>query len=105
MRSLDYNLVQDPTDCNLVGALDHTITGRDPVLGPLAQNPPGETQTHALLRGSPAIDAIPPGSCVVSTDQRGVDRPFGEGCDIGAYEYHLAVGGVSLRAHRVGRAA
>jgi hypothetical protein len=48
----------------------------------------GLTQTLALLAGSPAIDAIPPADCVaVTTDQRGVKRPQGRGCDIGAYEY------------------
>jgi len=47
-------------------------------------------QTHALLPGSPAIDKIPLNACHVngvSTDQRGVRRPQGAACDIGAYEY------------------
>jgi len=49
----------------------------------------GPTQTHALLQDSPAIDA---GSCEaaesdIETDQRGVARPQGEACDIGAYEH------------------
>jgi Zn-dependent metalloprotease len=45
----------------------------------------GATFTHALLTGSPAIDAGDPTSCA-STDQRGVSRPQGVACDIGAYE-------------------
>ncbi len=59
-------------------------------LGPLALNPPGSTETHALLPGSVAIDAA--GDCTdvegnpVATDQRGVARPQGANCDIGAYE-------------------
>ena len=56
----------------------------DPLLGPL-QNNGGPTQTHALLAGSPAIDAALLANCP-ATDQRGVSRPQGPGCDIGAYE-------------------
>ena len=56
-------------------------------LGPLAANG-GPTLTHALEPGSVAIDAA--GNCVtdfgISTDQRGVARPQGTACDIGAYE-------------------
>lgn len=51
-------------------------------LGPLADNG-GPTRTHALLASSPAIDA---GANCVATDQRGVSRPQGAGCDIGAFE-------------------
>jgi len=57
----------------------------DPSLGPLQDNG-GPTFTHALLVGSPAIDQIPSGSCLVSTDQRGIRRPLGYGCDIGSFE-------------------
>jgi len=56
----------------------------DPLLGPLQDNG-GPTQTHALLAGSPAIDAALLANCP-ATDQRGVSRPQGAGCDIGAYE-------------------
>jgi hypothetical protein len=56
----------------------------DPLLGPLADNG-GPTQTHALLPGSPAIDAALLANCP-PTDQRGVIRPQGTGCDIGAFE-------------------
>jgi predicted outer membrane repeat protein len=56
----------------------------DPKLAPLANNG-GLTQTLALLPGSPAIDAGNPASCEAA-DQRGVTRPLGVACDIGAYE-------------------
>ncbi len=56
----------------------------DPQLGGLANNG-GDTQTFALLSGSPAIDAGENTSCE-TTDQRGVTRPQGATCDIGAYE-------------------
>jgi hypothetical protein len=54
----------------------------DPMLGPLSDNG-GPTQTMALLPGSPAIDA---GTSCTATDQRGVTRPQGAACEIGAYE-------------------
>jgi len=44
----------------------------------------GPTLTHALLAGSPAIDAAT-GACPAS-DQRLATRPFGLACDVGAYE-------------------
>lgn len=62
------------------------ISGQNPLLDALANNG-GPTQTRALLAGSPAIDAgsIPP-ACQ-TTDQRGVTRPSGPACDIGAFEF------------------
>jgi CSLREA domain-containing protein len=69
---------------------DPALIIADPQLGPL-QNNGGPTQTHALLAGSPAIDAGDPGGCqdslgaLLTTDQRGFPRPKA-GCDIGAYE-------------------
>ena len=62
----------------------------DPMLGPLADNG-GVTWTHALLPGSPAIDAISAVSCTLSTDQRWVPRSIvrislDTPCDIGAFE-------------------
>lgn len=85
------NLVGDGTgssgwdSSDLVGTADSPI---DPKLGALAVNAPGVTPTHALLEGSPAIDAAP--TCEVATDQRGVTRPQGDYCDIGAYELEVA---------------
>jgi len=76
---------------NLVssGGCESAYSG-DPMLGPLADNG-GGTLTHALLPGSPAIDAIPVVSCTVPTDQRGALRPVAvtaseAPCDIGAFE-------------------
>jgi hypothetical protein len=62
----------------------------DPNLGPLTKNG-GPTLTFALQPGSPAVDAIPPvGAGCPPTDQRGISRPQGPGCDIGAFELSLA---------------
>ena len=71
------NLVED-------GACSASLSG-DPKLGSLADNG-GSTQTFALLAGSPAIDGGNDAFCE-STDQRGVSRPQGAHCDIGAFEY------------------
>ena len=54
------------------------------------RNNGGPTKTYALGPGSPALDQIPLDACHIngiSTDQRGVRRPQGSACDIGAYEY------------------
>jgi CSLREA domain-containing protein len=57
----------------------------EPLLGPLQPNG-GFVPTEALLPGSPAIDAVKSGCARGSTDARGVPRPQGKRCDIGAYE-------------------
>jgi len=94
ITSGEYNIVGDNSGCTFTpDASDQVGTGASPInplLGPLADNG-GDTQTHALLAGSPAIDAIPEGvdyNEAPPTDQRGVSRPqpAGGNCDIGAYE-------------------
>ena len=59
-------------------------TQADPALDSLADNG-GLTMTMAISTGSPAIDAGNNASCA-ATDQRGVSRPQGVTCDIGAFE-------------------
>jgi hypothetical protein len=58
----------------------------DDVLKPTLANNGGSTQTLALVKNSPAIDAADNAVCP-ATDQRGVSRPQGAACDIGAFEY------------------
>jgi CSLREA domain-containing protein len=92
ITSLGHNLSIDDT-CAFDGAGD--LNGTAPMLGPLADNG-GSTQTHALLAGSPAIDAGSGDCPPPATDQRGVSRPQdGDGngssiCDIGAFELEPA---------------
>jgi CSLREA domain-containing protein len=83
------NNLEDSNECGLVHIKDQINT--DPLLGALQDNG-GRTFTHALLAGSPAIDAGSNSGCPAS-DQRGVSRPFdGDNdndavCDIGAFEF------------------
>ncbi|MCH7697497.1 MAG: CSLREA domain-containing protein [Chloroflexi bacterium] len=92
ITSLGHNLDSDGS-CGLTGPGD--ISSASPLLGPLAGNG-GPTLTHALLSGSPAIDAGSSDCPPPATDQRGAARPFdGDGdatatCDIGAYETCVA---------------
>ena len=90
------NLVRDGS-CSANGV--NFKTG-DPVLGSLANNG-GPTQTMALLGGSPAIDAADDATCAAAVgsptfgaggkDQRGVTRPQGPHCDIGAFEAYPTI--------------
>jgi len=75
-----HNVLTDAT-CNPV-ASDRVVG--DTALDPLADNG-GPTWTHALLEGSPALDAADPALCPPA-DQRGIPRPQGAGCDVGAFE-------------------
>ena len=80
IESLDGNLDTGAT-CGLHRI--HDLHNTDPLLLPLAGA--GGPPTHPLSPGSPAIDAGVAPHCP-RTDQRGVARPQGAACDIGAYE-------------------
>ena len=72
------NLVQD-------GSCLATNSG-NPSFGELVEPNDGSTPYLPLAIGSVAIDAAHAAYCT-ATDQRGVSRPQGEACDIGAFEY------------------
>ena len=55
------------------------------ILLPLADNG-GETRTHALAIGSPALVASPDDEGCPTVDQRDSPRPRGAACDIGSFE-------------------
>jgi alpha-tubulin suppressor-like RCC1 family protein len=94
ITSQGYNLSDDATcssSFNQTGDLNSTPAGLENVL----QNNGGPTRTIALFSTSPAVDAIPVSPtnyCTdtsgnpVTTDQRGVARPQGPACDMGAFE-------------------
>jgi len=84
--SLGYNLSSDDAAGFLTGPGDQINT--DPVLGPLEDNG-GPTFTHALLPGSPAINAGNPGFTPPPFfDQRGpgFERVVNGRIDIGSFE-------------------
>ena len=83
-----YN-ISDDESCKFTESTSKTNT--KPLLDPNGlQDNGGPTQTIALQEGSPAINYIPKGqngcNTTVKTDQRGVKRPQGKACDVGAYE-------------------
>jgi parallel beta helix pectate lyase-like protein len=94
LTSQGYNLIQNTQDTTFAPNREHgtdllQVAPKSLGIDPLLRDNDGPTQTHALLSGSAAIDRIPPNDCrikVISTDQRGVRRPQGMACDIGAYE-------------------
>jgi N-acetylneuraminic acid mutarotase len=85
----DHNLIDDDT-VSLISGSDNL--NQSPLLGPLGAYG-GPTQTIPLLPGSPAIDAGDDTTCATTgpgavngVDQRGITRPQGNHCDIGAFE-------------------
>jgi predicted outer membrane repeat protein len=96
--STGYNLIGRNDGCSgFINGVNGDKVGSgaspiNPLLGPLANNG-GLTQTHALLGSSPAINAgnpLTPGSggfACEGVDQRGIVRPQGSACDMGAFEF------------------
>jgi hypothetical protein len=106
-RSFGFNFVTDAS-CGLSTATD-VVNGGDPMLGELSQNG-GLGETRHPAGGSPVVDRIPPADCdfrpfgdvlegeqhleglvadrlaLARADQRGMPRPQGPACDIGAVE-------------------
>ncbi len=100
-----YTLLGDDSGCNFTsGAGDIVGTGDSPIdprLAPLGDYG-GPTWTHPLYPGSPALEAGSPNSpgsgsdACEATDQRGVARPAGPRCDMGAYEGYLPLPDVAF---------
>jgi hypothetical protein len=108
INSSDYNLIQNTSGITFSGTIAHNILGRNPLLGPLADNG-GLTWTMALPLNSPVADQGK--NFGLTTDQRGAPRPFdygavgnaggGDGSDIGAFE----LGSPRLNIQAAGSAA
>ena len=94
-KSVNYSLIGDTFSSGITATTGiGNLLNVDPALGPLAKNG-GPTKTHALLSGSPAIDAGDPNfSPPPDFDQRGMpfarvvdgDGAGGARIDMGAYE-------------------
>ncbi|HMJ12044.1 MAG TPA: choice-of-anchor Q domain-containing protein [Polyangiaceae bacterium] len=85
-----YNWFTDTT-CGLTGSTNQQE--RAPfLLGELADNG-GPVPTRLPALGSVLLNRIPVASCVQTQDARGVTRPQGSGCDIGAVEVAAPAGG------------
>src|SRR5262249_22953613 len=82
VTSLGNNL-ESGTDCGFTAPGDLQVA--HPELGQLKDNG-GPTAAMALALGSPAVDAGDAGCPPPATDQRGIARPQGPSCDIGAFE-------------------
>ena len=105
--SVEHSLIGDTNGSGITATTGAgNILDQLAMLGPLADNG-GPTMTHALLSGSPAIDAgddalavdANGGISALATDQRGgnsirsFDDPaaIGTGVDIGAFELHAVL--------------
>jgi hypothetical protein len=96
ITSYRNNLIGNNKNCTFAASFGDQVgtpgAPINPLLGPLANNG-GQTLTHRLLTGSPAInqgsttydDSDPVYACR-EEDQRGYSRALGGRCDVGAYE-------------------
>ncbi len=92
----DGGNVDSDGSCNLTAATD--LSSANPLLGPLLDNG-GPYPTHLPAATSPVLQLVPSSAlgCGVdgpvadhSTDQRGVARPNGAGCEPGSVEAEVA---------------
>jgi hypothetical protein len=102
LTSLGYNLIEKSGSCygsrtnsDQFGTNENPV---DPMLSEFLLDP---SAPRALKVGSPAINAADPATCI-GTDQRGMVRPQGVGCDIGAYEHVLSSGPVFAWGYGLG---
>ncbi len=95
--SQGYNLFGTISGSGIVPLATDTV-GANPLLGPLANNG-GPTPTMLPGPGSPVLDRVPNGTngcSPTATDQRGLTRLSGSGCDIGSVEVQVPQTTVSV---------
>jgi hypothetical protein len=83
VTSLGYNVMMEP-DCTISATTGDDFYVRGAILGPLKDNG-GPTRSHSLASDSPALESADNSTCL-TMDQRGVKRPLGQRCDVGAFE-------------------
>jgi hypothetical protein len=84
--SSGYNVESPGNTCGLDLPSDRVeVSEADLALGLLSIDV-GVLRTHMPAGGSVVIDTVPPEACATEVDQRGVPRPQGDGCDVGAVE-------------------
>lgn len=88
LASADYNLIQSPTGCLLPETITGLITDTVSWLSTLG-NHGGFAKTMVPAVVSPAVNTGDPADCF-ALDQRGMPRPNGARCDLGAVEYQAA---------------
>jgi CSLREA domain-containing protein len=89
--SLGFNYEKSGNDCFFNQSTD-VLTSAQLLDGTGLMDNGGPTETIELFASGPAIDAVPLASCLDAASQpllgdgRGVERPFGTGCDPGGFE-------------------
>lgn len=86
LTSYGFNLIGNTTGMTITGISTGNLLNTNPLLDPNLVNNGGPTLTHALLSGSPAINAGDNTNASL-TDQRGFARIVGGTIDIGAFEF------------------
>jgi len=79
-----HNLLDALDSCTVLGQTSSNLLVESQEWESLTRTH-ADTYAYPLPANSRAVDA---GSCQLATDQRGVARPYGGGCDIGAMEYN-----------------
>ncbi len=83
-----YNLLGDLDSCTVTGETGSNVLAPGAEWTSLSRTF-ADTYAYPLTVESRAVDA---GTCLLDVDQRGVARPAGAGCDIGAMEYDPRAG-------------
>jgi CSLREA domain-containing protein len=106
-----HNVVEDGDCGGIVDGANGNVTGVPGLLDTTLADNGGPTRTHALLTGSPALAAGDATACadaatVDNVDQRGLTRPQGAACDVGAYEaLRLSIAGLAQNEGNAGSTA
>jgi hypothetical protein len=92
--SSGHNLLGDVTACTGMTPASSDLVGHEPSFGTSGDHG-GPVPSLPIAPESPAVEGGDPSGCVdatgalLSTDQRGLPRPSGVRCDIGAFELQL----------------